>query len=306
MNQIDPFDTEKKPLVIYHDNCLDGFTAAWIFYNKYGDGVELIPGQYQAQEIPDVSNRHVFLVDFSYPKAVVIQILEQCKSLTIWDHHKSAIENLKDIRDPKLFTDFDINSSGARITWDNLYPDKPTPDIIAYTQDRDLWKFELNKSKEYNEGLFALPRSFLMWDKTFYNEPKSTDEMITRGTTLLEKFNTDLERLLTDSVSYGMLDGHVIPCVNLPGMYASEAGNRLSRASPLALIYHIKNDELIVSLRSNKDNPDHVDVSEIAKFFEGGGHKHAAGFKIKGHFAILSFLSAHMWEAFNTNQINKI
>jgi nanoRNase/pAp phosphatase (c-di-AMP/oligoRNAs hydrolase) len=36
-------------------------------------------------------------------------------------------------------------------------------------------------------------------------------------------------------------------------------------------------------MRSNPENTDHLDVSEIAKAFGGGGHPNAAGFNRKFH-----------------------
>ena len=54
-----------KVLCIYHGNCLDGFAAAWAVRHALGDEVECYKGIHQ-QTPPDVSDRDVFLVDFSY------------------------------------------------------------------------------------------------------------------------------------------------------------------------------------------------------------------------------------------------
>ena len=43
-------------------------------------------------------------------------------------------------------------------------------------------------------------------------------------------------------------------------------------------LYETAAHEYKISLRSNED----VDVSKIAQFFGGGGHKKAAGFSMKG------------------------
>lgn len=287
---IDLLDTEKLPLVIYHDNCLDGFTAAWCFWHRYGDGFEYIPAQYKSKELPDVANRHVFLVDFSYPKATVFKILEACKSLTIWDHHKSAIEDLKNISDPKFFSDFNIEKSGAQIAWKNLFPKEDEPDIVSYTADRDLWKFTSPFTRDYCEGLSAEPKLFTRWEFQTINQEEKTRTLIIKGRTLREKFDIDLERLLTNSATYGMMEGYLVPFVNLPPLYASEAGNRLSTGNPFAVTYWLSGGELQVSLRSDNKDPAAIDVSEIAKFWDGGGHKNAAGFKLNNTIEILDFI----------------
>lgn len=34
----------QRPLVIYHGNCADGFSAAWCFWRKYGTGADYVAG----------------------------------------------------------------------------------------------------------------------------------------------------------------------------------------------------------------------------------------------------------------------
>lgn len=59
-----------KALCIYHGHCDDGFAAAWAVRHAMGDQVEFHLGQY-GHEPPDVSNRDVILVDFSYKRPVL-------------------------------------------------------------------------------------------------------------------------------------------------------------------------------------------------------------------------------------------
>ena len=65
-----------RPLVIYHSNCADGFSAAWCFWRKYGTEADYHAGVYQ-QDPPDVAGRDVYLVDFSYKRPVVEAMLRQ-------------------------------------------------------------------------------------------------------------------------------------------------------------------------------------------------------------------------------------
>ena len=62
-----------RPLVIYHGNCADGFSAAWCFWRKYGEGADYVAGVYQ-QSPPDVAGRDVYLVDFSYKRDVLLEM----------------------------------------------------------------------------------------------------------------------------------------------------------------------------------------------------------------------------------------
>ena len=56
-----------KPLVIYHANCYDGFSAAWVFWHALGGNVDLWPAKY-GEPPPRVEGREVYIVDFSYPR----------------------------------------------------------------------------------------------------------------------------------------------------------------------------------------------------------------------------------------------
>ena len=75
-----------KPLVIYHGNCADGFGVAWVIWNKHPDW-EFYPGVY-GEEPPDVIDRQVILVDFSYSYHQLCLMGNVAKSILMLDHHK--------------------------------------------------------------------------------------------------------------------------------------------------------------------------------------------------------------------------
>ena len=58
------------PLCIYHHNCADGFTAAWVVKKAFGN-VDFHPGKYN-EPPPDVTGRDVIIVDFSYKYDVLL------------------------------------------------------------------------------------------------------------------------------------------------------------------------------------------------------------------------------------------
>ena len=65
---------------------------------------------------------------------------------------------------------------------------------------------------------------------------------------------------------------------NLPYTLCSEAGNILSKGEPFGATFYYDGEGVNWSLRSDDNG---VDVSDIAKKFGGGGHKHAAGFRTR-------------------------
>ena len=91
----------KYNLVIYHDNCNDGFGSAAVYkhlfdtYGKvYADSVKF-HGAYYGSELPNIEGKDILIPDFSYDADQMKYIQENSKSLFVIDHHKSANERLK-------------------------------------------------------------------------------------------------------------------------------------------------------------------------------------------------------------------
>jgi len=83
------------PLCIYHGNCQDGFGSAWVvkrFFDPHG--VDFHAGVHQNPP-PDVKGRDVILVDFSYKRSILEEMLSTANSVLVLDHHKSAKEDLE-------------------------------------------------------------------------------------------------------------------------------------------------------------------------------------------------------------------
>jgi hypothetical protein len=80
----------KKILCIHHSPCLDGFASAWVVGHHYGfDNVEFVGVKY-GDPVPDMTDREVFIVDFSYPPAILIPAAAKARSVVVLDHHKGA------------------------------------------------------------------------------------------------------------------------------------------------------------------------------------------------------------------------
>lgn len=65
------------PLVIYHANCWDGFCAAWVARKALG-AIEAVPAQY-GQPPPEVADRVVYVLDFSYPRDVMADLATRAR-----------------------------------------------------------------------------------------------------------------------------------------------------------------------------------------------------------------------------------
>ena len=75
----------------------------------------------------------------------------------------------------------------------------------------------------------------------------------------------------------GVFQGYRTAVLNVPYLNCSEIGNELAKTHDVSLTWFERGDGMVqFILRSIGD----IDVSAIAKVFNGGGHKNAAGFQL--------------------------
>ncbi len=256
-----------KPLVIYHANCWDGFCAAWIAWRVHNTEVDLYAAHY-GQSPPDVKGRHVYIVDFSYKRPVMEQILRDAQSVVVLDHHKTAEAELEGL-DGCVF---DMQRSGGRLTWEWFYPDLSSSWLVDYTEDRDLWRWKLPNSRAVSAALRSYPLDLQQWEGFSHLRPNDfvrEGEAILRSEAQLINQHTRNAREIT-------VAGHKILAVNATVLFSDIAGE-LAKGRPFGACWFDRQDgKRQWSLRSREDG---VDVSEIAKRYGGGGHAQAAGFE---------------------------
>lgn len=287
-----------KPLCIYHGNCADGFGAAWAVRKALGNEVEFHPGVYQDPP-PDVTGRNVLMVDFSYKRPVLDEVHRTAKSLLVLDHHKTAADDLAGIRPPfgpgwerhlqNVYQDdcencpqpyalFDMERSGAGIAWDFFHHDKPRPALINHIEDRDLWRFKLAGTREIQAAVFSYPYDFEIWDKLMDSDPM---ELFGQGSAIERKHHKDIAELVAVCQRTMEIASYTVPVASLPYTLTSDAGHLMADnwcdGTFFAACYWDTEEGRVFSLRSTEAG---MDVSEIAKHFGGGGHKHAAGFRV--------------------------
>jgi oligoribonuclease NrnB/cAMP/cGMP phosphodiesterase (DHH superfamily) len=257
-------------IVIAHADCVDGFTAAWVAHRVYGDAAEYVFAKY-GDAPPDVSGKDVLIVDFSYPRAVLLEMKAAANSLHVLDHHKSAAKDL----DGLDFCTFDMNRSGAMMTWNWLEGHKNVPQLVRYVQDRDLWKWELQESKEISAWLSIIRRDFGVWEATAEKLEKMPCAVAALGTAILGHVDAYVESTAKNARLY-VVDEQTVPFVNAPGMMASELIGKLAETAPFAVGFFQRADgKWQYSLRSRGE----YDVSVLAERHGGGGHRGAAGFE---------------------------
>lgn len=287
-----------KTYVIYHGNCWDGFCAAWVFRKQVPDA-EFIPAQYGQPEPTMECGSRVYLLDFSYKRQSMRNLMSQMHQVVVLDHHKTAEAALVGLTDefmtrPDLINNppgselpiihFDMNKSGGRLAWEFFANDGrsslsncPIPWLVEYTEDRDLWRWQLESSREINAWLRSHPLDFSMWDEFSMYGPgqKMWDSWIGQGSAILRRE----KQIIDEHVGHAreiVLAGHKILAVNATVLFSDIAGD-LATGRPFGACYFDRQDgKRQWSLRSDENG---IDVAEVAKSLGGGGHKQAAGFE---------------------------
>lgn len=274
-----------KPVVIYHSPCPDGFTAAWAIWLIHPEA-EFVQGVYGHPPI-DVTDRDVIMVDFSYKRDVTMKLIQAARSTLILDHHKTAEAELAGLD----VATFDMNKSGARLAWDHFHPGIEAPTLVKYVEDRDLWRFSLKDSEDINSYIMSWPYDFEVWNKTATELAEgSLDSRIglihvaLKGAAINRKQTRDIEEIIGVCKHRAVIGGHEVWCANLPYTMASQGCNLMAEGEPFAASYYCRGDgKYVYSLRSHEGG---ADVSEIAKSYGGGGHKHAAGFEMHTRYDV--------------------
>ncbi len=287
-----------KPLIIYHDNCADGFGAAWAAYKKFGaDGAEYLPMNYNDPRVSathdkltfpaDVTGRDIYILDFSFPMEVMGSLNTACMNaettMFVRDHHKTHFE-MMGLDPAQLHTDhgdnydliLDPNKSGCVLAWELFHLTEPVPLMLKLIEDRDLWQWKREGTRDFAAALRSEPFTFdwFNWaDKNFI-------DMIDTGAAMNKLFDQQLaditaRPIVIDLDLFNTEDTGL--AVNCTPQFASEAGNRLAEKSGTygATWCVGERGQVFVSLRSIGE----YDVSSIAKAYGGGGHRNAAGFK---------------------------
>lgn len=286
--------------IFYHAECADGYTAAFIAARALPGVSILHPMKYNAPvEHVDLAGCVVYILDFFFEDLEILeQIIGVASSITILDHHESAME--KWLAHPELHAKinavFDMEHCGARLAWDYFatslgnvaflerlgfeqhLEDDTHRTLVDYVEDRDLWKWQLPNSKEISAVIAATPHNIGEWLSLLHDLAYTPDAVTGQGRLLLTAQAIRIEKVLTRAVQGGFA-GFPAAMVNASCDH-SEVGHAMLEKWPevdVALVYSddLKLGKKVCSLRSRKGG---VDCSKLAEARGGGGHPNAAGF----------------------------
>lgn len=264
----------KKVLVLYHERCQDGFTAAWTARKKFGSRAEYVP--VGPEELPPrfpKNYKEVYALDVCYPIDVQKKLRRANGKVVVLDHHASLG------KETEFFPEnvFDNDHSGAVIAWRYFFPKKKMPKLFRYIEDLDFWRFRLPFINEMKCYINSKDLNFREWDALVreVESPIGFKRCILAGRAILG-YEASGVKDIVEQGDVVLFEGRKILAVNssFKRLTSEVGGIFLKLRPPVALVWYEKHGVINVSLRGNGK----VDVSKIAVKYGGGGHKNAAGF----------------------------
>ena len=281
----------KDIVVMYHGNCTDGFCAAWAAWKKFGDAAEYIAMNLGIAPPQGLVGKEIYTVDFTFLPEYMEKLLTENTRVVSIDHHRTAEEAVQ------LTTDhvFDLNHSGAVLSWNYFHPGEKLPEMLRYVEDFDLWKFHFPETKKLIAYLDLFDFNFEVWDAMIrdFEDHTKLEAILPQAELLLRYEQVLIQRIVNNRSELVEFEGHRTYVVNSP-VFGSDIGKLLyEKLPPMAIVWYRDKDRLKFSLRSDGS----VDVSILAQKFGGGGHKGSAGFK-------LPIGSEFPWKKINEDESN--
>lgn len=248
-----------------------------------GDALQLVPrGHNDGFSAQRYQGAHVIFVDIAPPLDSYLPLAECAGKLTVLDHHVSAKRQFE--QDPELKgrlaaaghqVHFDLERSGAVLSWNWFHPGEPVPELLRYVEDQDLWNWKLEGSREVNAAIASYPRELAAWNRL---AKKTVPELIREGAPIARSERMMVERALENAHPVRLGDTR-LEAVNA-NFRRNDIGHALAERArfgmPAGAVYRVARNHVDVSVYSIGD----CDMAQLAARYGGGGHRNAAGFSM--------------------------
>lgn len=283
-------------MIISHDRCADGIASAMIAKYVY-PRAEVMLVQYGPERDSLEAAPDMLFVDMTPPEDKVMDFVRA--NTVVMDHHKKQKRLVEQFGCNGYFADEkdEPGVSGALLAF--RYLSLPGDagsleetrdamnsayDLAVLTGIRDTWQKDHPRWEEaciLRETLLYFPLD--MWlERAEEGKFMPEEAHLQVGEIKLKKQKKLIKKLAKEVLLYEMRDGEVVAIAPTYGSTTSDLAEYLRterHVHTLATFWYSSNGSILtlhVSMRS-----DHIDVSEIASRFGGGGHTNAAGFELR-------------------------
>ena len=274
-------------------------------------------GYNYGQPVPDLSEYDkVIMCDISLPKKEMFKLERRLAERFVWvDHHISAI---KDIHDEGFCADGirDTNFAACELTWKYFFSDEPIPEIVELLGKWDNMvnvlitdKTEWLKVTEFQYGARQVITNYEeAYDELIHaikvvQKHHQIERIWSKGKAIYQYLCTEAKQIYKSGFKIYFSEYKEIQhatCIEPTLELSKFICINKERFNPInfgidyhkdgydgAACFHYANGEWHFSLYNDNGL---VDCSAIAKQYEGGGHKRAAGFRVKDINSVLKQL----------------
>lgn len=278
-----PYPEGVQRVCFFHAGCPDGFGAAWAVRGAWGEEGRYEPrGHDDELPLADLRDATVAFVDMAPRNAALRALARVAARIVVLDHHVSSRDRFEadaalaaSLRAEGHLVRFDLERSGAALAWDHFHPGEPLPELLAYVEDQDLWRWKLPRSREVNAALGSHRQAFDVWDRL---AALPVELLADEGVPILRAQRRDVERALATAqpIWIGDLRVEAVNAAYERAQIGHELAERAAYGAPCGAVYRLSGRRVDVSLYSIGD----FDVAAIAARYGGGGHRNAAGFTV--------------------------
>ncbi len=273
-----------KRVCYYHAGCPDGFGAAWAAWRSWGDQGQFVARGHEDRFNPRlVEGAEVVFVDIAPRNDELLELSDVAEQIVVLDHHITAQERFSsdlglqnEIASRGHYIHFDLEHSGAMLSWLHFHPDEEPPDLLRFVEDQDLWSWKLSSSVAVNAAIASYPLEFDAWDAL---AARSIESLAAEGEPIVRINEIEIERAIQTARPVALPDGR-IEAVNAQRS-RSNIGHKLAQRAAYGrewgIVYRLSGDRVDVSIYSIGD----LDISNVARQYGGGGHRNASGFTLR-------------------------
>jgi nanoRNase/pAp phosphatase (c-di-AMP/oligoRNAs hydrolase) len=272
--------------IITHKNCPDGSMSCVVAKNAFPD-VEVIFLEHNTPEHINLKPEPGMIFVDICPHPGNVQAFVDIGAFVL-DHHKESKDIVSQFGERGVFADEkeDLGVSGGLLAYEFFKDFIPgsEKDLLSraciFVGIRDTWQRhsqDWQKSCEFSSALFFPPQNYF---KTNYDIGKIFRLSEEIGPILIEKKKSDVlaaqKNGLCTSVNKAGKEVEIF--ITDRKDLVSDLSDQISQGLCFGFGYSFADDPAItVSCRSRSD----FNVGKLAKFYGGGGHSKAAGFKIE-------------------------
>lgn len=264
----------------YHRIDFDGICSGEIVRLKYPDcrliGIDYADNIEAIIEQANIQPKEsIFIVDFSFPREILLDLLEkECQIIWI-DHHIAAIEKFQ--KNPvDNIQGIQINGTGAcELVWKYLYPNEEVPKPVKLLADYDIWNHKNPRVLSFQYGLRILNPNQYIWQRLFSNSFSFISQITKTGEDIIQYESIQAQRYCEEFAFEAiLLSKYRAICVN----------RGFTNSLFFKSVYDPEKHDLMMSFIRTKDKKyrvsfysENISCKEIAVFLGGGGHEQAAG-----------------------------